>query len=457
MDDQDTGQPTTPNVDSLESTDLPPKTTEDDLLQSATAGMVEAEQDQPTPPPTRVTTGTVTKSHKKLWISLLIIVVLGALGGGAYALFMKKDSPQENNASQQQQNKEEEEKAALDYKPDLVAYLHRDNQSQPNVLFNRPTLGGERREVLKFQQDENTVMSDAFGQEVVIASDSKLYVSRDGGRKYDVVYTHDTSDMIVSVSISKDGSRIAFATVPSVQGASATSGDYGALYSIDLDGKDRQKIANSTDKALLLVAWNAEQGKIIYSEGCYGCDGARTAYKLYDIEQKKAEDLLPGKDVSLFHYGIKVSDDLTQAIYIQAPTGSSAMEVAPPYQVRVVSLKDMEDTLVQSVGTQGELNPNGTPRYWNFALGFLAGTNTPYYTVDSSLYQVVDGEPVLIAQTDMPIGSVYYASATNIILTTRNTPSDEAFFLNNYDVAKEESTQIFEGDYNTLVFGISTT
>lgn len=453
MDDQDTGQPTTPNVNPPEPIGLPPKTTEDDLLQSATAGMVEAEQDQSTPPPTRVTTGTVTKSRKKLWISLLIIVVLAGLGGGAYALFTKKDSAKDTNASQQEST--EDKKVELNYKPDLVAYLHRDNQSEPNALFTRPAIGGERKEVMKFQQDENTTVSDVRGQDVVIASDTKLYVSRDGGRKYNAVYTHDTTDVIVSVKVSSDGSRLAFGTVPSVEGV-AGSDHYGSIYTVDLEGKDKQQLTSSKEKALLLLAWDADSNKMAYSEGCYYCDASRTAYKLYDIESKKAEDLLPGKDASTFHYGLQVSHDLTRAVYVQSPTGSSAMESTPPYQVRVTDLKDMKDTLVQTVGSKDDMNPNGTARFWDFSLGFLAGTNTPYYATDKSLYQVVDGEAKLLLTSDQFISQVHYASDEQLIYTARQSQGAEALFLNHYDVTKEVVTQIFEGDYNTLVFGVST-
>lgn len=422
---------------------------EDSLLQSAVDGMNDAEEDQPTPP-SKVTGVFVRKSRKKLWIALLVLVVLGGIAAGVTVLLTKDKKTAGNTTKSQQANAAQQEKT-LTYEPDLVSYSFRSNQTDPISVYYRPTAGGERKEVIKLSNDENAVFSDARGQFSVFASDSKIYASSDGARTYKLIYTEQTSDTIVSLKVSGDGKRLAFATVPGVGNSIA-----GHIYSIGLDGKDKKEITSSDSTALLILNWNDSVGKIAYSEGCYYCDGARSGYKIYDLKTKKTEDLLPGKDLRTLSDGIEVSDDMKQLIYIQGVFAPSEWSLAPPHQVKTVDLTNMKETLIQTIGTSGEQNANGTMRYWNFFVGFLAGTSDAYYSDGESVYRVESNQPKLLFKSDTDINRVHYVSDKKVIVETKVGTNGTDFLLSNYDVASSKSIQIFEGDVNTLVFGVTT-
>ncbi len=434
------------------SEETPKLSEEDSLLQSAVDGMNEAEEEQSTSP-SKVTGVSVKKSRKKLWIALLVLMVLGGIAAGVTVL-LTKDKKTAGNMTKSQQANAAQQEATLTYEPDLVSYSFRSNQTDPISVYYRPTAGGERKEVMKLNKDESAVLSDTRGQLSVFASDSKIYSSSDGARTYKEVYKQDTSDAIASVKISGDGKRIAFSTVPGVDGT--TEDKHYGIYTIGLDGKDKKEITTSEKAALLIIHWNNGADKIVYSEGCYYCDGPRTAYKMYDMKAKKAEDILPGKDVRTFGYGMAISDDMKQLIYIQGTYDSNQMGTDAPHLVKTVDLSTMKETLVESIGTKGEQNPNGTAKYWTFSLGFLAGTNKAYYSVDTKLYKVEGGKPKLLFTSDADIQRAHYVSDKKVIVETKVGTNGTDFLLSNYDVASSKSVQIFEGDVNTLVFGVTT-
>ncbi|MCA9329248.1 hypothetical protein KDA11_01255, partial [Candidatus Saccharibacteria bacterium] len=304
-----------------------PKNREDDLLKSALANIDEVQNSQGESTTNYVTGGVlkskISKLKKTLIIALVLVISSLAIGFGYWLLQKDKNtqSSNQNNSDQQNSKKVSEQTVKLGFDPDLVAYLHRDNQADPNQLFYRPANGGERKDVLKLQNDESAVVSDVYGQIVVLASESKLYLSNDGGRNYNVIYTHDTSDSIISAKISTDLSKIAFSTIPSIEGVAGSS-YYGTIYSINIKGEDKKQLIQSSDKALLLLGWDSKQNKIAYSEGCYNCDGSRTAYKLYSINSTNTEGILTDKDLATVQY-LQISRDLSKVIYVTSSSPTS--------------------------------------------------------------------------------------------------------------------------------------
>lgn len=422
-----------------EVTSTPSVTSEDELLKSAGEGLQDEEAAPVAPQPVRK-----KKSRKKLVIALLVVLLLAGGGVGAWFL-LSKDKTTDSSSNEATQTETKEVKQT--YEPDSVAYAFRTASSEPYGIFLRPAAGGDRTEVQKLDRDEEVVFKDVVGQTIVFASDNKVFASSDGGKKYKEVASAKAGEQITGVRVIPNEGGF----VVSVFGEAD-----GLIRSYDIEGKNEQELAKVTGTAPTIIG--AGEKMIAYSEGCINCDGARTAYKIYDLEKKTSKSFLTeAKPANV--YEVHVNKDFTKIVYVSATTVTDPDEAGPgpgaaPYTVNIYDIKEDKTTKAATIGKAGEKNPNGTLKYRQLYLGFMAGTNTPYYAEGNVLYAVEGEKPSLLYESVNPIYGVYYVSKTSVIAATGKDGTD--YTLSNYNLTDKKDTPIFQGDSNTVIFGITT-
>lgn len=430
---------------------------EESILQAASEELNEAEANEPNEPTRPVMVGGPTKkSHKKLLVALLSLVVVGGLIAGGLLLFKKPaNTPAAKGTGSG--TSAPTVKTARTYVPDTVPYAFRANSTDPYSIYYRPAAGGERKEVMKLERDEYASVSDTVGNVVVFGSDTKLYASEDSGKTYTKIYTATSGEAINSVKISSDGDKIAVAVVPDFSNQSK-----GQVFTVDLNGKNKKNLFEDPN-ALYLIGWSNKKQKMAYWQGCYGCDGGRTGWKLRDLKTNKARDLVKDVDPKTFYYVAAVSDDMSTLMYIQT-TYDAAIKVdglpgyysAAPYKVMKADLNANNGGIdIATVGKKQEKNSNGTDKIRRFSVGFLAGTNDGYYAEGNKINMVSTEGAEVLYQADQDISAVHYASDKAVIVSTGDLSSSD-FLLSNYDLKTKKSTQIFQGDANTSLFGIAT-
>lgn len=450
--DQDPTNPQDKTPTSASVPEPPRVSKEESILQAAASDIGEVDERPMAAGP--VVSSAPKKSHKKLWLSIITIVVIAAAGVGAYMLLKK---PAKVEAPKTAADQPAVQQVSASYIPNTVPYAYRAANADPYTIYYRPAAGGERKEVMKLERDEYPSLSDTVGSTVVFGSDTKLYVSQDSGKTYKVAYTAAGGEAINSVKISFEGTRIAVAVVPDFSNQSK-----GQVFSIDLNGKNKKSLFDDAS-ALYLIGWSEKKQSIAYWQGCYACDGGRTGWKLRNLKADTARDLVKDVDPKTFYYEVTISSDMSTLMYIQTTYDPAIKEEGPPGYYSAAPYKVMKADLnannggidIATVGKKQEKNTNGTEKIRHFSLGFLAGTTDGYYAEGTKLNIVSTEGTAVLYQSDQDIVDVYFASEKSVIVATGNLSTSD-YALSNYDITAKKSTQIFQGDANTSLFGITT-
>lgn len=403
------------------------------------------------PPKTR-------KSKKKLLIVLLVLLILGIAGFVGWRVMGDQSSTQSTSSSNNGSDAKPggQANAEKTYAPNAIAYAFKPDLNTPYTVFSRPAIGGDRAESVKLDRDYSIAYQDTARGAVIFGNDSRLYVSSDSGKTYSIAYEATAGEAINSAKLSFEGDRIALGVIPNY-------GDNvkGKVISIDLKGKDKQEVFEADKYAIYLIGWSQSKQKMAYSEGCYGCDGGRTGYKLRDIKTKQAKDLIPGVDVKSLGYGAAVSSDMSKVVYVESTyddsintEGPPGYYAAAPYNIRLLDVASTKSTDLDTIGTKSEKNANGTDKYRQFILGFLADSNTPFYAEGTTIKSGVDTKVSTVYEAEKPILHVLYVSDDAVIASSGVDTSDFALF--NYSRKDKKSISIFQGDNNTAIFGVTT-
>lgn len=441
---------TTP-VEETTNTEIPltsKQVQEEELLQSAAEGVDEADDQpsrgvKPTVPP--------KKSKKKPLLFLLILVLVALLGGGVWYFLQNHKSASSANATSKQNQTSTTTTPALTHTLSTVVYAFRASEKEPYSLYYRPALGGDRKEALKLSTSAVVSYYDTRGSNVVVASDDGIYSSTDQGKTYKKVIVLNTGQQVTSLKLSTDGSSMVYGLLEAGSGKNTVK-------SADLDGKNQADLFIADTAGVFIYAWNKAQQRIFYDQGCYFCDGNVPTGLLRDIKAKTVTKVLGPDKINLATNPV-ISDDFSTIIYVEGvPVDPSLIDglglnAAAPYTVVVFNVKDGKATKLPPIGTKNEKNTNGTVKYRNFSLGFVAGTATPYYAEGMELNLVKDAKPSLLYKADQPFLDVSYVSDTNVLASTGTDTSD--FLLANYSLADKKTTKIFMGDNNTVIFGVT--
>ncbi len=434
---------------------LPTYSKEDELLKDASKDLEEPFFEEESQKP--------KKHHsKKPLLVLLVLVLLGGLGAGGWYLvvkkqiFAKKNSPVASTTSKTSTQPAAQPSVNQDLSPSTVAYAYRDSTSVPYTLYYRPAAGGDRTEVMKLPKDFNIAYHDAQRGSVAFGSDSAVYVSADAGKSYAKIYETSAGGAITSVKLSAEGDRVAIGLVPNFG-----SNVKGGVFSVDLQGKDKKDLFDADKYAIYTIGWSSGKQKMAYAEGCYGCDGSRSAYKMRDLKTKNASDLIPGGDIKTLGFAQSISDDMTKLIYVES-TYDPAIKVdgpveyysSAPFKVKVLDYATSKTATIATIGTKNEKNANGTEKTRQFYTGFNSGSTKAYYAEGTSLYGVDGGSQSTLFTAGQPILGVGYVGKDQLLTWYGKDTSD--FVLVNYGLSAKKETKIFGGDNNTVVLGVTT-
>lgn len=409
--------------------------TDEEVLASASQSVSDQEDPAPEKKPK-------PKKSKKPLLVVLIVLVLAAAGAAGWWYYNNQQSSE--SAQNTEQTPETTQEAALTYEPNTVVYTFSESTDVPYNVYSRPASGGERSEALKLDKNENAGSTDIHGNTVVFSTADSIFVSTDGGTSYKEIMQLSAGEQVTSVKLSSDGQKIAYGLLPDVAGKNS-------VRSIDLNGENVADLFISESAGVFILGFDAE--KIIYSTGCYNCDGNKPDPQLRNLSNNEVTDLLPDVADNLM-WQAAVSDDLTKLVY--AYGSDVPLNLGPPqapHTIAVLDIASQESTELATIGEAGETNPNGTDKSRNTIVGFLAGTSTPYYTDDTQLYSAENDTPSLLYESEDPIIYVEFASKINVIA---GTGTYQEYVLANFSVESQEAATIFNGDTNTRIIGVTT-
>jgi len=338
------------------------------------------------------------------------------------------------------------------YAPTTVAYAFKGDDHSPYTLYTRPVGGGDRTAAdQKLIASETINASDVNGSNITFTTNKAIYVSTDAGKTYKAIVTLSANEQITDLKFANDGHSIVYADLPS-------SGGKNTVKSIDLSGSNSKDLFTTDKSGVLITSYSSSGQKIIYSEGCWDCDGFSGLPLLRDLKTSKVTQLLTGlnggNQKQLINFS--VSRDFSKAVYSTAtPSDNNGLgATVAPYGVGQIDIATNKSVELTSFGTKGEKNSNGTLKSREVHVGFVAGTNTPYYTSDGQLYEVKSGSPSLVYEAAKPILYIPFVGNSNVIAGSGDQTADYA--LTNYDFSSKKSTAIFSGDNNTVIFGVTT-
>ncbi len=437
----------------------PPTTSSPPLSEDPAPSLDEdlKEQDQQNKPseptgPKPVVLGQKIKGDKKKWLILgivILIIVLGVL----YFVFVRqtKSTPTQQSTTNQTQPAAQ----AQTYTPDNVAYAFKSGSTSPYTIYWRPASGGTRTISKQLVSKDAFGGYDVSGSNVVFYTAKNIFVSTDSGKSYKSVVTIDNSNpqtTITSIKFSNDGKNIAYALLNGISGKNTVK-------SIDLTGASAKDLFIAKAAGVFIEGYSAAKQKIIYREGCYFCDGTPALPVIRDLKSSKISQLISGIADNEF-IDLSVSTDFSTIVFVHGTANPDAPEqgppgfIAAPYVFQSIDIASAKTTTLGSVGTKGEKSANGTLRTRIVLVGFLAGTTTPYYSVDNQLFTYKSGRATLTYDAGKKLQYVVFVSGKNVIAGSGDDVSD--FTLANFNIATQKSTTIFQGDENTIIFGITT-
>jgi hypothetical protein len=397
------------------------------------------------------------KNWKKLFKVLLILILLAAAGFAVW-YFVLTDKNVDNNSTQNVETQESVQENTNT--PDAIVYAYHEKDTDPDTIYWRPANGGERTEITTLEKNTYVEHSDVFQNIVVYSTNKEISVSTDGGRTFkSIVQINDNTssdalgDQVTSLKISRDGKRIAYGFLPENQN--------GQMISVDLNGQDKKELISS-DKALFVEAWNASENKMVYWKGCYNCGGNTPDLQIRDLTTKKDKQI----DESLKNTlnGLRdfaVTDDISTMVVAQGTPDPNAGEglglaLIAPYTISTIDLESLEKTKVETVGTTGEKNPNGTTKYRQIIVGFFSPTKHFYFTDENNVYQSFSGVKPAVILYSAKEDILHLPFASEEFVVAGAGPQDSDYQLAHYDVSTKKSAQVFIGDSQTSIFGVST-
>ncbi|HMS23942.1 MAG TPA: hypothetical protein PKB09_04000 [Candidatus Saccharibacteria bacterium] len=400
-------------------------------------------------------------SGKKALKILLVIILLAGIGFAAWYYLVKNKDTNSNNVNQQptQQVVVPENTNT----PDTVVYAYHEKDTDPYTLYWRPAEGGERSKIATLSKNEVLNQFDVQKNVVAYSTDTGINVSTDGGRTFSPIVEFEKTDggntlgdQVTSLQISKEGSKIVYGFLE----ANTTEGNEATA--VNLDGSDKEVLFTSKKVGVFIEAYSEKANKMVYWEGCYNCDGNFVDLKIRNLETNK--DTTIEANLKNTVYGSRsfaISDDFStlvaaQGIIDTSTDGGLGIALTGPFTINKYDLKTLDKTQIATVGSKNEKNANGTPKFRDVLVGFVAGSNTSiYYTDDESVYTSDDGsQSTMMFSANNNILFAPFIGTDSAIAGSGEDTSD--YLLTNYDVTTKKTTKIFAGDNNTIIMGVAT-
>lgn len=386
------------------------------------------------------------KRSKKPLVIILVLLLLAGAGYGAWYYYNNYYKDTKPAATEQTA---ETEAPVLTYEPTAVVYAFRESEDVPYALYWRPAGGGERAEVMKLDRDDGVSNSDVYGNNVVFQSNKGIFVSTDSGQSYNQVMQLNAEEQITSIKFANDGSKIVFGHLPDVNGKNTVK-------SMDLDGQNVTDLFTSEEPGIYILGYLVGEKKIIFNRGCYNCDGNLTDPYLRNLASNEETRLITPESGQVMFKAVP-SYDLNKVVYVYGgePVSDDPFALPlTPYTIAVLDVASGESTTITTVGETNETNPNGTPKSRDTLVGFLAGSNTVYYTDESQLFTFQSNTPTLAYESKDTILYVPFINDSAVIAGSGANTGNYA--LMNYNIKTQKAADIFSGDNNTFILGVTT-
>lgn len=410
---------------------------------------------------------------KKMLIIIIIAVVL--IGGGivGYLKFSNKKVPSTSKTSTAKTSAPKSTKSGID----SIIYYHQAKYEDPLTIYSKPVTSGTRQKLLTLKQKVSDQYywinnSAVSGQNVIYDTYDGIYASQDGGKTFKNVFKltptvdeEDTDPTITSLGFSEDGKKIVFALLPGFGEGNVDN----TVKTIELDGNNQSDIHTFKDIAGVFVYnYDSENQQLIYSMGCYYCDGGGGSQHLMDLKTGNDKELFSIKDNQILD-GVSVSPDGKNLIYAVGVSDEELVEQAggvgwqggPPYKIMQVDVATGKSTQLATIGTLHEKASDGSFKIFVIQIGYTIDTHQPYYIADNKLF-IIDGtKSNLIHEAAKNILYHVYISSKEIIIgvdssVDDNTIGNHTFY--HYDTATKKTHTIYENKSgeNTVPMGVTT-
>ena len=378
----------------------------------------------------------VEKKKSKLPLVLLIILLL--VGGGAAAWWFLLREEASAPATQTTPATSTQEQTAIKTGLNTLPYWASSETGKPGALFWTPLDGGAAVEA-KALGSEQTVMEGLTNRNNVLfrtsgANGETIFLSTDGGKTYESIVTtkggsgSDLGEQITSVAFSKDGSKIVMAVL--VDGTNTVK-------QYDLATKETKDLFSVDKAGVFIQAYDSDKNTIIYSTGCYNCDGNRGVPLLLRDLAKAADTELIADSASGYVFQHTFKEDMTKMLYVTGAASTEGIGPAAPYKVMELDIATKTSTTLKEVKDSE-----------NVFVGY-SKDGTAYYAAGNKVQTVKD---VLLYESSKPIFGVHYVDAENVVVSS-GTFSD--FQVVNFEVKANKVTDLLSGGNNTKLAGVT--
>jgi hypothetical protein len=405
-------------------------------------------------------------SKKKITIILVALLIVGAGGYFAYSQTHKKPVVTQSAPPVAQP----QAKASV-IAPDSVLYYTKAKEADPYSLYLRPATGGERKAVLTLSNKAANGSYYTFGgfdvkgQNVVFSTYDGIYSSTDGGSTFKNIHKLDPAKVkdnqaITSLKFSSDGKKIVFAFLPALVAGNINN----TVSSMDLDGQNVAEVHKFANVAgVFIYNYDTQKNQLVYSTGCYFCDGGPGIPHLMDLKTGADKQLLQKNDAEILS-DWQVSPDGQKLLYfvgtndkqVADQVGGLGWQGAPPYKINELDLSTGQSVQLATVGTLHEKDTDGKFKNYIIQVGYTNDKHKAFYSADNKLYVLNGTNAGLEFESDKDIRDLSFVSTDEVLVSTYNTKGAADYTLYRYETSGKKSTSVLQGDVNTGLMGVTT-
>ncbi len=387
------------------------------------------------------------KNKKKTVIIILIVLLVAGLIGAWFII--RKPAPKQQPVPQKTQ-----QPAKKTLAPYTIAYTKGDYAKAPVQLLWQPVAHTDPTVAGDLGVNAYMTYTQVMNNKVLVVTEPSnggaegtlIWYSKDGGKSYVKIFEgskpdkarYYEHDQITSARFSSDGTTIVFGLLSSI----ATQGN--TIKEINPETKAIKDLFVLDASGVFIQGYNRATHQLIYTTGCYNCDGNANRELLMRDTITAKETVLYG-DKANNYGGIEINKAFTKLIYRKAERSDNIV----PVDSSLVELT-LKDKTTKKIA---DIDKNSSS-----ASGYTDDDDQLYYSKNKDLYKIgTDGIAKLLLSSEQKFSSVYYLSTKQIIATIQAPPfTNGSFSLISYDVPKKSITSIFtDSGLNTNIIGVT--
>lgn len=323
--------------------------------------------------------------------------------------------------------------------------------SDDSQISIRPLVGGKSSNANKLKAGYVND-SDTFKNRVLLVTSGdcgsdkgpSILFSRNSGKTYTEVYTgapankEGWQDQITSAKFASDGKSIVIASL-------LADRSKNIVKEINVDTKDVKELFSIKKAGLFIEGYDAAKKQLYYYDGCYNCDG-NTLSKL------SVHDIVANTDTVLFDTPKIISEttvaskDFSKFLIVKGKESENFLGSYPPFTIEEFDVATKTFKILLTFNKDVLLN-----------VGY-SEEGSPWYTLDKKLFSLSSAAAVdatkapVLYEASKPIYDVYYVSKDRVIAGIGDYNKLD---LIDYVVSSRALTNVFSGDENTRVYGLS--